>query len=482
MAEKALNILWICSDQQRWDTLGCYGNRFVTTPNLDRLASTGTVFDHAYAQSPVCTPSRACFLTGRYPRTTRCRQNGQDIPESEILVTRLLAEAGYACGLSGKLHLSACNPVACKSIERRINDGYSEFYWSHHPNNDWPGHNAYVEWLHENDQSFAISPYPDNPHIRVGMPEEWHQTTWCTERAIDFVRNHASEDNPWLFSLNLFDPHHPFDSPPEYLQRYEAILDEIPLPEYTEGELDSKTSYQRIDHEGAYGRTCGLPCHRMTPLYHRFVRASYWAVCDLIDAQIGRLLRALEESGQAENTLVVYVSDHGEMLGDHGIYLKGPFFYEQAIHVPFIVSCPGRVMPQRSSALVELTDLAQTLLDAVELPSHPGMQGKSLWPLLTGTGNREYHRDDVYCEYYNSGKAHKNPTPHLTMVRTRTHKLVVNHSESDGELYDLREDPHETYNLWADPTSNEVRAELLLRLCNRMAWTVDPLPVRRALW
>ncbi len=482
MAEKPLNILWICSDQQRWDTLGCYGNRFVTTPNLDRLASTGTVFDHAYTQSPLCTPSRACFLTGRYPRTTRCRQNGQDIPETEILVTRLLAEAGYTCGLSGKLHLSACNPTACKTIERRINDGYSEFYWSHHPPDDWQGYNQYALWLRENGQPYETPKHPRSPHINVGMPEEWHQTTWCTERAINFVRHHGNDDQPWLFSLNLFDPHSPFDPPVEYLQKYEAILDQIPLPNYREGELAEKTSYQRFDHKGAYGQTGGFSYDTMTALDHRLVRAAYWAMCDLIDAQVGRLLQALEESGQADDTLVIYMSDHGEMLGDHGIYLKGPFFYEPAIRVPLIVSCPDRVTKQRSSALVELADLTQTILDAVGLPSHSGMQGKSIWPLLTGTGNAAHHRNDVYCEYYNAGKGHNAPNPHLTMVRTRTHKLVVNHSENDGELYDLQTDPRETRNLWNDSGSQTIRADLLLRLCNRMAWTVDPLPVRRAQW
>ena len=129
------NILWICTDQQRWDTLGCYGNPYVHTPHIDRLASEGVLFERCFSQSPVCTPSRASFLTGRYPRTTRCRQNGQDIPDDEVLVTRLLADAGYVCGLAGKLHLSACNPSVTPEMEPRIDDGYEVFHWSHdtHP-------------------------------------------------------------------------------------------------------------------------------------------------------------------------------------------------------------------------------------------------------------------------------------------------------------------------------------------------------------
>ena len=134
MSERQPNILWICTDQQRWDTLGCYGNSFVRTPNIDALAAGGALFERCFSQSPVCTPSRASFLTGRYPRTTRCRQNGQDIPEDEVLVTKLLADAGYRCGLSGKLHLSPCNPSHCTTTERRIDDGYTDadFHWSHH--------------------------------------------------------------------------------------------------------------------------------------------------------------------------------------------------------------------------------------------------------------------------------------------------------------------------------------------------------------
>ncbi len=128
MHEHPPNILWICSDQQRFDTLGCYGNPYVQTPNLDKLAQDGVLFEHAYSQSPVCTPSRASFLTGRYPRTTRCRQNGQAIPPDEVLVTKLLQDAGYVCGLAGKLHLAPCNPRVCKGTEQRIDDGYDQFF------------------------------------------------------------------------------------------------------------------------------------------------------------------------------------------------------------------------------------------------------------------------------------------------------------------------------------------------------------------
>lgn len=496
------NILWICTDQQRWDTLGCLGNPFTHTPNLDRLAAGGALFTHGYSQSPVCTPSRACFLTGRYPRTTRCRQNGQAIDPGETLVTRLFANAGYRCGLSGKLHLAPCHPRACKSVEPRIDDGYQDFHWSHHPHPDeWPGHNEYREYLRSRGRRCDVRPHPDSRWVLIGPPEEDHHTTWCFDRAIDFVRARAPHRDdsasrgdgsatgsdggnraPWLFSVNCFDPHHPFDAPEAYLKRYMPILESIPLPNYEAGELDGKTEYQRIDHGGAYGRKAGYPYPEMSDREHRLARASYWAMCDLIDVQVGRLLRALDETGQRDNTLVLFHSDHGELLGDHGIYLKGPFFYEPSIRVPLIASWPGRIAPRRSDALVELVDLPQTLLDAAGLPHHPGMQGRSLWPLLRGDVPGDTHRDDVYCEYYNALDCHSDPTAQLTMVRDRRHKLVVDHSGGAGELYDLDADPRERRNLWNDPAALPLKAALLQRLCDRMAWTVDPLPARQSGW
>ncbi len=472
------NILWICTDQQRFDTLGCYGNRFVHTPNVDRLAQTGVLFEHAYCQNPVCTPSRASFLTGRYPRTTRCRQNGQSIPEDEVLITKLLADAGYTCGLSGKLHLSACNPRACPTTERRIDDGYAEFHWSHHPAPDWPA-NDYVRWLREQGVEYGRSPLDGSKYVQVGMPAEHHQTTWCALKAVNFIEAGASLDRPWLFSYNCFDPHPPFDPPEEYLGRYVGMLDEIPLPNYVPGELGGKPPLQLQNHQSARG----YPYPEMTEKDHRLVRAAYWAMVDVIDREVGRMLDALDRTGQRENTIVIFTSDHGEMLGDHGIYLKGPYLYEPAVHVPLVISWPGVIAGgRRSPALVELTDIAPTLLRAVGLERRPSMQGESLWPLLSGGTSADRHRDDVYCEFYNSHGGRRDRATDLTMVRTERHKLVAVHGQDVGELYDLEEDPHETHNRWADAECQTIKLEMLQRLCDRMAWTVDPLPVREAAW
>ena len=483
------NILWICTDQQRWDTLGCYGNQFVHTPNLDKLSSEGIHCDSAFCQSPVCTPSRASFLTGRYPRTTRCRQNGQEIPEDELLVTRILADAGYYCGLAGKLHLSPCNPSVCPIEERRINDGYAEFNWSHHSGEGWET-NAYHKWLKSKGRTYTEAPHPESRYVSFGPEVEDHQTTWCAEMAIDFIQRRSTESSPWLYSINFFDPHHPFDAPESLLHRYSDILDEIPLPDYTEGELETKPSWQKREHEIAYG---GYPFGEMSELDHRWIRASCYAMCDLIDMQAGRILETLRATNQIDNTLIIFTSDHGEMLGDHGIYLKGAHFYEPAIHVPLIFSLPGTIQPQQIQDLIELTDLAPTLLDAANLPKPEGMQGLSLWSLLQGKEMKEGpHRNTVYCEYYNAMPANwsewhpgeKDPSigDHATMLRTQIHKIVGPHGEDAGELYHLAEDPAEQTNLWNHPDFLTIQSQLLKQLTDRMAYTVDPLPVRKAVW
>ena len=476
------NILWICTDQQRFDTLGCYGNPWVRSPHLDRLAEEGVRFASCYCQNPVCSPSRAGFLTGRYPRTTRLRQNGQAIPKDEVLVTKLLADAGYTCGLAGKLHLAPCHPSACSDMERRIDDGYAVFHWSHHSGEGWPT-NAYWLWLREQGQRFETSVHPECDQVRIGMPERYHQTTWCADRAIEFLESCGEQGHPWCFSVNIFDPHSAFDPPAKYLEPYLKHLDDIPLPNYSPGELNDKPIWQRIDHGGAYGgKAPGLAYDRLSPRDHRLIRAAYWAMCDLIDAQVGRMLAALEASGQRENTIVIYQSDHGEMLGDHGIYLKGPCFYEPAVRVPLIVSAPGQITGGRViEGLVELIDIAPTLLDAVGLERYPGMQARSLWPMLMGQAPLDAHREDAYSEFYNANFNY-DPRPFTTMLRTANHKLTVAHGRGNGELYDLAADPGETCNLWSASAAQGIKCDLLLRLCDRMAFTVDPLPLRESPW
>ncbi|WP_101911317.1 sulfatase family protein [Marasmitruncus massiliensis] len=480
------NVLWICTDQQRWDTLGCYGNPYVHTPNLDRLAQNGTRFERAYCQNPTCSPSRASFLTGRYPRTTRCRQNGQRIPRDEKLISKIFSEQGYVCGLSGKLHLNPCNPDICKGMEERIDDGYDVFHWSHGGHDGWATH-EYFQWLREKGQRFSACNVEGTELVQYGMNEEYHQTTWCTEKALNFIEANVEYKNPWFFSLNIYDPHHPFDPPKAYLDRYMDCLDDLPLPNYAPGELDDKPLFQKLDHKGAYNNhdsnNAAIIYDNMSDWEHRLMKASYYAMVDLIDKQVGRLIDTLERLGQLENTIVIFTSDHGEMLGDHGIYLKGPYFYEGATHIPLIISCPGTIRQGfSSSALVELVDLSPTLTEAIGLDTQPQMQGKSLWDLLTDPNCEDRHKNCIYCEYYNSMPWHKAPNAQCTMVFDGRYKLVNVHSTKEGELYDLSKDPKETHNLWDDPDYTSVKISKLVQLSDAMAFTVDPMGERLSAW
>jgi arylsulfatase len=305
-----------------------------------------------------------------------------------------------------------------------------------------------------------------------GRPTADTQTVWGAEKARGFIEAFAEEPYPWLLSVNLFDPHAPFDPPQEFLEPYLVRLDEIPLPAFRPGELEMKPEAQKRWHNQNRRYTWS----EMNERDHRLIRAAYWAMCDLIDAQVGRILTTLECTGQRENTLILFMSDHGEMLGDHGLYIKGPFLYDAAVRVPLLVSLPGTIAGgRRVSGLVELADIAPTLLEATGLPRHPGMQGKSFWSLLTGESPYS-GRDDIYCEYYNSNP--DKPAQYRTMVRTAEHKIIRDHGTDTGELYDLQQDPGEHDNLWETPNAQALKTEMLLRLADRMAQTADPLPPR----
>ena len=462
------NILWICTDQQRFDTIHALGNEHIRTPNLDRLVAEGVAFTRAYTQSPICTPSRASFLTGRYPSTLHVNRNGNAyFPETVKLVTRTLADDGYDCGLAGKLHLSAANG----RVEERPDDGYRVFRWSHHPKPEifWPTEqHDYQRWLREQNVSWGEAYSSDTVEgwdLQVsfggGIEARYHQTTWCANEAIAFMLE--EREGPWLMSVNPFDPHPPFDPPSEYLERMD--IDRMPLPHFRSEEMESQLAYQGIDHqtETPYS-PCDYDVRRMV--------AAYYAQIELIDDQVGRMLETLEASGQRENTIVIFMSDHGEMLGDHGLLLKGCRFYEGAVHVPLIISWPGHFsVGLRSRALVELADIVPTLLDTLELPIPEEVQGQSLVSILTGQTDPSTHRDFVRSEYHDA--LDRTYASHANMIYDGRYKLVVYHGHEIGELYDLDEDPNEFRNLWNDPDLLVLKYELMKQLFDAVMLATD---------
>ena len=459
MSAKRPNILWICTDQQRYDTIGALNNPQVRTPNIDKLVASGVAFERAFCQSPICTPSRGSFLTGMYPSTIHGCFNGNEYwDEAAPLVTALLADAGYDCALSGKLHLAG----TCGRVEPRPkHDGYRLFHWSHDPEDQWEEGHVYAEWIAQQGQN--LGELRKMPH---DFPPELHQTAWCSDRAIDFIE--ADHDGkPWLMSVNIFDPHEPFDPPQSYLDRYDP--ESLSGPLFRESDLAAQAKLAAIDFQ--------TPCRRPEDFNAKWIQAAYYAMIELIDDNVGRMLDALERSGQRENTIVIFMSDHGEMLGDHGLLLKGCRFYEGLVRVPLIVSWPGQFLADvRRRTLVELTDIAPTLLELAGLPIPDRMQGRSLTSLLTEPDAADAHRDFVRCEYYNAINAKYNEPftgSFATMLRDERHKLVVYHGHGIGELFDLDADPGEFDNLWDDPARQETKLGLLLQSFDALAFATD---------
>ena len=482
-ARRRPNILWICTDQQRYDTLGAQGNRHVSTPRLDELWNSGTAFTHAYCQSPICTPSRASFLTGTYPSTCHNTRNGSDGFVSRFpLVTKLLADAGYDCGLIGKLHLAS----AYGRIEPRAEDGYRYWRYSHAPRDDWPVGHDYADWVRERGAVLG-----ELTGAAGGVPAELHQTTWCAERTIEFMGEERAADTPWLACVNIYDPHPPFNPPQRYRDRYDPAA--MPGPLFRASDLEQQRRLAAIDFQSqgrppeeldiaspvlahppgreSRARTAGSfaapAADPHTAMPHAEARdantlqAAYYAMIELIDDQVGRMLDALRDRGQHQNTLVVFTSDHGEMLGDHGLIQKGCRFYEGLVRVPLILAWPGSIRSRLvSDALVELTDLAPTLLEAAGELVPAWMQGRSLLPMAGGTAAPTWHRDAVWCEYFDALDAPD--ATRATMYRQRRYKLVVYHGHGLGELYDLEQDPGEFDNRWDDPAHAGLKADLLL--------------------
>jgi arylsulfatase len=473
------NILWICTDQQRYDTIGALNNPYVQTPNIDRLVREGVTFTHAYCQSPICTPSRASFLTGTHPTRTRNTRNGNDAvaPGHPPLVTKLLADVGYDCGLIGKLHLSS----AYRRIERRTDDGYRYWQYSHAPRDDWATGHDYADWVRA--QGYSLKELNKSPD---GVPAELHQTTWCARKTIDFLREQR-DGRPWLASVNIYDPHPPFNPPATHRARFDPA--QMPGPLFRESDIAQQEALAAIDFQSKVRNPRELdiksPLIPASPLHTdwqsaetpgnrdaRTLQAAYYAMIALIDDAVGAMVAALEETGQRENTVIIFTSDHGETLGDHGLIEKGCRFYEGLVRVPLIWSWPGHFPAGVvSDALVELTDKAPTLLALAGEPIPAHMQGKSLLPILTGAASPAEHRTSVRSEYFDA--LLEPDASRATMLRNRRYKLMVYHGHGLGELYDLQEDPGEFVNLWDDPAHQSVKMALLVESFDGLAAAVD---------
>ena len=283
------------------------------------------------------------------------------------------------------------------------------------------------------------------------MPAELHQTTWASERAIEFIGQ--THEKPWLLNVNIYDPHEPFIPPRSYAEQFDPAA--MPGPHFRASDLAAQALLAECDFQNEV----------RTPEDHdaKGAQARYYAMIAQIDDQFARILAALEATGQRDNTVIIFTSDHGEALGDHGLMWKGCRFYEGLVRVPLIFSWPGRFGGDvQCDELVELLDLSATLLDLTGVPQPDYQQGKSLLPILRGEANGE-HRPFVRSEYFDALDPHftGGSGTFATMHRTRQHKLSVYHGKGIGELFDLEADPWEHENLWNDPAHAELKHRLL---------------------
>ena len=440
------NILWYCTDQQRFDTIKALGNPYVDTPNIDKLVESGVAFTHAYCQSPICTPSRSSFLTGMYPARLHNTRNGNDtFPGFPPLITKIIADAGYRCGNIGKFHLTSSG----HRTEPRLDDGMTYWQFSHAPRDDWPEGHHYADWVHNRGGQLDTM-----RHSPERVPPEHHQTTWATECALEFMK--IESPNPWLLCVNIYDPHPPFIPPKIYADMFEP--EEMPGPYYRDEDLETQRQLEEIDFQGE-----ALP-----PEEHdaKRMQAYYYAMIKQIDDQFQRIIDYLNQTNQLENTVVIFTSDHGESLGDHGLLQKGCRFYEGLVRIPLIFSWPGKFLQNvQRHALVELLDLTSTIVELAGIEQPEYMQGKSLIPLLTDSSATDEHRDFVRSEYFDALDPFftDGTGAFATMYRNRRYKLSVYHGHEIGELYDLEEDPWEFNNLWNNPNYAELKAELIYK-------------------
>ena len=519
------NFLFIITDQQRADHLGAYGNPIVRTPHIDSLARGGFRAEHFYVATPICMPNRATLMTGRLPSVHGVRHNGIELSLEETTFVDVLREAGYHTALVGKGHLQNITGAPPqwppdpgerlpREARRRGADGYGQELgstWEADPDHElslpYYGFAAVDLSIRHADQQYGhwrrwlraqakdadeligpehAIPAPEfeltkcRQAWRTRVPEELYPTSWITERTSAALRDCAKGDKPFFIQCSYPDPHHPFTPPGKYWNMYPP--EDVPLPpSFRAAHHDLPPHVQWLRRQ----RDSGTAVKHTQALFACSEREAREAIAlnygslSLIDDGVGRLLAELERLGQADNTIVIFTSDHGDFLGDHQLLLKGPIHYTGLVRTPFIWKDPAMPTPRASTALVQAVDLAPTVLARAGVAPFNGIQGKSLLPLI---GGEETLRDELLIE--EEGQRTYLGFPGRVRMRslvTARHRLSVYDGVSWGELYDLGEDPHETANLWDDAGAKKLRAELMERLARTMLACSETSPYPSAL-
>ena len=424
------------SDEHDPAVAGCYGHSLVQTPNLDRLAAEGVLFENAYCNNPICVPSRMSFLTGKYASDVNVFDNGSPLASEIPTFAHYLEASGYDTTLCGRMHM--IGPDRLHGFGRRLLDDM----------NDWVR-------LGKGPVRTPEARRSSNSHVTEcgpGPPRWLNYDRTATDLGERFLRDKADNPTakPWCLVASFMYPHFPLYTPQEYLDIYPT--DQIDLPESRAETLENQhPAIRQLRHF----------FHNDEPLSDETTRtalASYFALVTLTDEHIGRLVHVVDSSALSENTVVIYLSDHGEMAGQHGIWQK-QCFYESSVRVPLIVRGPNLAQGIRASQNVSLVDVMPTLLDLAETPIPDELRGRSLLPALRGD---TFSDDVVVAEYHAQGMLSAG-------YMAKKGNLKYNHYvDHPPQLFDLAADPNEVTNLagrpdWASPQAN-LHQELLARL------------------
>ena len=421
-------------DQLRFDCTGVTGNPVVRTPNLDRLAASGTTFTSAYTPATICVPARQSIITGQYPTAHGARSVRSAIPEARDTLPKRLRAAGYQTAGVGKMHFW---PVYAdygldhlKLAEQdgpgwQVDDYHSRFLKARGLVDQWDLWDQQSEYRKE-----APAEYWQTYGARASeLPEELYHTTWIADETIRYLQA-AERERPFFLWSSFIKPHHPFDPPEPYDSLYRP--EEVVVPPRDDLWREKPLLSALGDPRKGYFDT-----QEMSEEALRNVIVHYYGLITHLDVHIGRVLEALRASGLEDDTLIIFFSDHGDYLGQYGLFLKHPNLpYDALARVPLIITGPQRLVAAAAEVTtpVSTLDLLPTVLDAANIPLPDYVQGESLLPLLTGAGT--FSRDAVFIE-----------AGDYRAVRSSRYKYLYGRSTPLGELYDVLEDPYELKNL-----------------------------------
>lgn len=454
------NIVFIMADDHGWQAISAYGSNRNVTPNIDRIASEGMRFDRAFVTNSLCAPSRAVILTGLYSHLNGVKTNVEHFDPKTTTFAGLLTEAGYSTAMIGKWHLKS-NPSGFEHYEVLIGQG----------------------------------PYYNPEMIRDGetVRHEGYTTEIITDLAIDWLREGRDPDKPFLLMCQHKAPHRNWQPAPQHLHDFDGVT--IPEPptlfdDWADNASPARQQEMTVAHhltdddlklvpqngptgeqveawDAAYGpkneafRAENLTGDALTRWkYQRFAK-DYLRCVESVDESVGRILDELEAQGLADNTIVVYTSDQGWYLGEHGWFDKR-WAYDESMRTPLLVRWPGHIAPGSvDKDLVMNLDFAPTFLDAAGVAVPARMQGESMVPILEGHTPRDW-RESVYYHYYEYPAVHM--VAKQEAVRTKTHKLINFYETGEWELYDLEADPDELTNVYGRPGTEEITARLKAEL------------------